>query len=138
VPGRSTQSLAVMSEKLHPLLIPAYLFILAKRAARYLRDPPQFKAGETLTVIKPITGTHQWDRGMATGLAQVTVQPGDIVECLGRSDSADLTAVPVTEDLAAFVQRAVKASDQRYVEPRLVVEFRGRDLRQYFAAKGTT
>jgi hypothetical protein len=136
VAGRSTQSLAVMADRLHPLLIPAVAVLLARRAVRYITDPPQFRPGVTLIVKKSITGTHQWDRGMATGLATVTLEPGELVECLGRDDASDLNVLPVTSNIDAFVERAVNSRDQSHVErDRLVIHFKGRQLREHFTVK---
>jgi hypothetical protein len=136
VPGRSTQSLAVMPGKLSPLLIPAVLYLLARRAVRRVINPPQFESGVTLSVTKTIAGTHDWDRGMASGMATITLQPGDVVECLGRIDTADLSILPVTDDIEAFVRRAVNLHDQPYVERnRLVVHVNGANLREHFAVR---
>ena len=125
-----------MSDKLDPLLIPAVVDLLARRAARNASDPPQFETGVTLVVTKSIIGTHQWDRGMATGRATVALEPGDVVECLGRDDASDLSVLPITDNIDAFVQRAVSARDQAHVERhRLVVHIKGRQLREHFSVK---
>jgi hypothetical protein len=125
-----------MAHELDPLLIPAVLDLLARRAARDASDPPQFDAGATLTVTKSIIGTHDWDRGMASGLATVTLEPGDLVECLGRDDASDLSVLPITDNIDAFVQSRVGARDQTYVERHhLVVHIMGRQLREHFSVK---
>ena len=125
-----------MADKVHPLLIPAVAFLFARRAVRYVVDPPQFRAGVRLLVHKSIAGTHQWDRGMATGLASVTLEPGDVVECLGRDDASDLSVLPITDNIDAFVERAVNSRDRPYVErDRLAIHFKGRQLREHFTIK---
>lgn len=125
-----------MTDKLHPLLSPAVVDLLARRAARNATDPPQFDEGATLVVVKSIIGTHQWDSGMASGLATVTLEPGDVVECLGRDDTSDVSVLPLTENLDAFVQRAVNERDQPYVERnRLVIHIKGRELREHLSVK---
>ena len=127
-----------MPDKIDPLLLPAAASMLLRRAARDAADPPQFKEGTTLVVTKPITGKHQWDRGMAGGLASVTLEPGDVVECLRRAETSDLSVLPLTDDIGAFVERSVNAADRRYVERhRLVVEIHGRRLNEHFRIKET-
>jgi hypothetical protein len=125
-----------MADKLDPLLIPAVVDLLARRAARNASDPPQFEAGATLVVAKSITGTHQWDRGMASGLATVTLEPGEVVECLGRDDTSDLSVLPITGNIDAFVSRAVSTRDQPYVERhRLAIHIKGQTLRDHFSVR---
>ena len=73
---------------------------------------------------------------MACGLATVTLEPGDLLECLGRGDTSDLAVLPITDNIDNFVQRAVNASEQPFVErQRLVINFKGRELREYFSIK---
>ena len=73
---------------------------------------------------------------MATGLAAVTLEPGDVVECLGRDDASDLSVLPITNNIDAFVERAVNSSDRPYVErDRLVIHFKGHQLREHFTVK---
>jgi hypothetical protein len=89
-----------------------------------------------LIVKKAITGSHQWDRGMASGLAAVTLEPGEVVQCLGRDDASDLSVLPVTDNIDVFVQRAVNSRDQPHVErDRLLIHFKGRHLREHFTVK---
>jgi hypothetical protein len=127
-----------MSEKFDPPLIPAIAELLVQRVVRTFRDPAQFKAGAILVVVQSVTGTHQWDRGMASGSAEVTLIPGDVVECLGRSDTSDLSVLPVADNIEVFIKRAVNAADQPYVErQRLVVDLKGRELGEFFSVRDT-
>ena len=71
---------------------------------------------------------------MASGLASVALEPGDVVESLGRNELSDLTVLPITKDIDAFVQRAVNIEDRAFVERnRLIVHIKGRELREFFA-----
>jgi len=125
-----------MSDKLDPLLVPAIVDTLLRRIAQDVGAPSQPEGGTKLVVTKSISGTHEWDRGMASGLATVTLQPGDIVECLGGGLISGMHVLPVTDDIDAFVAARVNSSDQPYVERhRLVIRIREPNASEHFSRR---
>jgi len=123
-------------EKIPLALIPAVTALLLKRLMRDAFAPAPFKRGARLRVIQPLVGQHFWDRGMASGASEVTLHPGDIVECLGREDSYDLTVRPLTSNIDAFIARAVPEKDRPYVERHnLLIHFLEKNLGSFFTAQ---